>query len=93
MRIKWDRVGRMAILAVLCAIVYLYLSAGYSLLSSWRESKRDGAQVQTLERQHRVLERQRAVLASPGTLQTEARRLGMVRPGEQTYVVSGLPAN
>jgi cell division protein FtsB len=83
----------MAILAVLCAIVYLYLSAGYSLLSSWRESKHDDAQVQTLERQHVALERQRAALTSPGTLQTEARRLGMVRPGEQTYVVSGLPAN
>jgi cell division protein FtsB len=80
-------------LCVLCAILYLYVSAGLSLLSSWRESKRDTAQVVALERQNRLLERQRATLASPATLQTEARRLGMIRPGEQAYVVSGLPPN
>ncbi len=92
-RIKWDRVGRLAMLGVLCAIFYLYINAGVSLWSSWRESKHDSAQVLALERQNRALRRQRAALASPGTLQTEARRLGMVKPGEQTYVVSGLPSN
>ena len=34
-----------------------------------------------------------AALASPGTVQAEARRLGMVRRDEQAYIVSGLPAN
>ena len=83
----------MAMLAVLCAILYLYANAGLSLWSSWRESKRDHAQVVALERQNRALERQRAALSGPGTLQAEARRLGMIKPGEQTYVVSGLPSN
>jgi cell division protein FtsB len=92
-RIRWDRVGRIAMLAVLCAILYLYVSAGVSLLSSWRESKRDNAQVVALARQNRALQRQRTVLTGPGTMQAEARRLGMVKPGEQTYVVSGLPSN
>lgn len=80
-------------LGVLCAIVYLYVSAGLSLLSTWRESGRDAAQVVALERQHRLLESQHSALTSPGTLQTEARRLGMSRPGEQVYVISGLPPN
>jgi uncharacterized membrane protein len=91
--IRWDRLGRMAMLCVLAAIAYLYLSAALSLLSTWRESKRDSAQVVALERQNHVLLREHAELVSHGTLQTEARKLGMIRPGERAYVVSGLPRN
>jgi cell division protein FtsB len=80
-------------LCVLAAIAYLYLSAALSLLSTWSESKRDSAQVVALERQHSTLVRQHAALVSQGTLQTEARKLGMIRPGEQAYIVSGLPGN
>jgi cell division protein FtsB len=80
-------------LGVAVAIAYLYLHAGVTLFSTWRESKRDSAQVHALETQNRQLEQQHATLASPGTVKEEARRLGMVRSGEQTYVVSGLPAN
>jgi cell division protein FtsB len=80
-------------LCVMVALVYLYLSAGIRLLSSWGEAKRDSAQVRVLERQSRTLRQQHATLASPTTVQEEARRLGMIRPGEQAYIVSGLPAN
>jgi cell division protein FtsB len=80
-------------LCVMVALVYLYLSAGIRMLSSWGESKRDSAQVRVLEGQNRALRQQHATLASPTTVQEEARRLGMIRPGEQGYVVSGLPAN
>jgi cell division protein FtsB len=92
-RVRWDRLGRIAMLCVLGALLYLYASAGISLLSTWKEAGRDSAQVAALEREHVVLEAQHAALMSPGTLVEEARRLGMVRPGEQAYVISGLPAN
>lgn len=92
-RVRWDRVGRTAILCVLVAIAYLYLSAGIRLLSAWGESKHDAAQVVALERQNRLLERQHQALGAPGAVQAQARRLGMTRPGEQAYVVRGLPAN
>ncbi|MGC2375534.1 MAG: hypothetical protein WA484_16840 [Solirubrobacteraceae bacterium] len=85
--------GRIAMLGVTVAIVYLYLSAGVRLFSAWDESKRDSAQARGLERQYRVLAQQHATLASPGTVQAEARRLGMIRRGEQAFMVSGLPAN
>jgi cell division protein FtsB len=91
--VRWDRVGRIAMLCVMVAIVYLYLSAGLRLFSAWGESKRDSAQAYVLERQNRALRQQHATLASSGTVQTEARRLGMIHPGEQAYVVNGLPAN
>lgn len=80
-------------LGVMVVIVYLYISAGVHFYSTWRESKHDSAQVLALERQNRLLRRQRTALASPGTLQAQARRLDMVRQGEQAYVVSGLPSN
>jgi cell division protein FtsB len=80
-------------LCVLGALLYLYLSAGISLLSTWKEAKGDSAQVAALERQHRALEAQHAALRSPGTVVREARRLDMMRPGEQTYVITGLPPN
>jgi cell division protein FtsB len=80
-------------LGVMVAIVVLYLSAGFRLLSSWRESKRDAAQVRLLEHQNQALSQQHATLVSPGAVQLQARRLGMIRRGEQAYVVSGLPAN
>lgn len=92
-RVRWDRLGRLAMLCVMVAIAYLYLNAGVRLFSAWRQSKRDTSQVLALERQNRLLQQQHTALSSQGTLQTEARRLGMIRPGEQPYVVSGLPPN
>ena len=80
-------------LCVLVAIAYLYLNGALSLLSAWKESKRDGAQVVALEREGRILMRQHAALVTPGAVQAQARKLGMIRPGEQAYVVSGLPDN
>lgn len=80
-------------LCVMVAIAYLYLSAGLRLFSAWGESKRDSAQARVLERQNRTLQQQHATLISAGTVQAEARRLGMIHPGEQAYIVSGLPPN
>jgi cell division protein FtsB len=80
-------------LGVTVAIVYLYVSAGIRLLSAWGQAKRDSAQANELERQNRVLQQKHAALSSPGTVQAEARRLGMIHAGEQAYIVSGLPSN
>ncbi len=92
-RVRWDRVGRIAMLGVMLAIVYLYLSAGVRLFSAWGESKRNDAQASVLERQHKTLQQQHALFSSPGTIQTQARRLDMIRPGEQAYIMSGLPGD
>jgi len=83
----------MAMLCVLVALVYLYASAGVHMLSTWRQSRRDNAAVATLEREHHALVRQREALTAPGTLETEARQLGMMKSGEQPYVINGLPDN
>ncbi len=92
-RVRWDRLSRLALVCVLGALLYLYASAGLSLLSTWKEARGDAAQVAALQGHHAALEAQRTALESPQTLVRDARRLGMVRPGEQTYVITGLPSN
>lgn len=80
-------------LGVMVALLYLYLSAGISAFSTWHEARRNSAQVATLEAQHRRLEAQHKALTGPSMVVAEARRLGMKKPGEQVYVVQGLPSD
>jgi cell division protein FtsB len=91
--VRWDRVGRVAMLCVLVALTYLYLSAGIHMLSTWRQSHRDGAAVAALEREHVLLKSQQETLSKPSSLEEEARQLGMMKRGEQPYAISGLPKN
>jgi cell division protein FtsB len=46
-----------------------------------------------MQREHDTLVRQRETLGSQGTVEAEARQLGMMKAGEQPYVVTGLPNN
>jgi cell division protein FtsB len=80
-------------LCLLLALAYLYLSAGIRIYSTWRQARADSAQLVTLEREHALLARQHESLARRGTVEEEARRLGMMQPGEQSYVITGLPGN
>ncbi len=92
-RVRWDRLARVAMLFVVGALLYLYVSAGVSFFSTWREAKHDSAQVSSLERQNRTLEAEHRQLGTRTTLWREARTLGMAKPGEITYIVQGLPNN
>jgi hypothetical protein len=83
----------MAMLCVLVALVYLYASAGLHMLSTWRQSRHDSATVASMQREHTQLIRQRQALTAPGTLEAQARQLGMMKQGEQPYVITGLPEN
>jgi len=89
--VPWERLARAALLCVLLALLYLYLSAGVHLFSTWRQESRDDATVHTLQRERTRLAQRRADLLRPETVELQARRLGMIKPGEQAYVVSGLP--
>jgi cell division protein FtsB len=92
-RVRWDRLGKLAMLGVLAGLLYLYASASFSLLSTWKEASGERGQLAALERQHASLEAMHASLASPATIMAEARRLGMIHPGERAYVITGLPSN
>jgi cell division protein FtsB len=91
LRVRWDRVGRVALLVLLLGVALAYVGPARSLLSTWRESGAKQAQVRALERDHDALVRRAQDLRDSRTVESEARRLGMVRPGERPYVVRGLP--
>ena len=91
MRINWDRVGRVALLLSLVVVAGLYIEPLTSWVSAWQDSGRERAAVQRLERENRTLLARRHALDDPRVLAAEARRLGMVLPGEVPYVVTGLP--
>jgi hypothetical protein len=91
--VRWDRLARTALLCVLGALFYLYVSAGVHMFSTWRQSGRAHAAVAALEREHRLLAVQHEALVGTSALEAEARQLGMMHSGEQSYVITGLPAN
>lgn len=90
-RVRWDRIGRMALLFVGLLLIYLYINPLRTYLSTWQEAKTKRSEVSRLQREHDQLVRRQRVLRSPGSIETEARRLGMVKPDERAYIVRGLP--
>jgi cell division protein FtsB len=90
-RVRWDRLGRIALLVVLIVVAGLYVRQGLSLLSTHSQATHQLAIVQRLQRENAKLVRQRNALNDPATIERDARALGMVRPGEHPYVVTGLP--
>ncbi len=90
-RVRWDRVGRFAMLFVLTVLLYLYVSAGIRMLSTWKQARSDRGAVSALQAEHGALVRERESLGRQGTIEGDARRLGMMKKGEQQYIVTGLP--
>jgi cell division protein FtsB len=90
-RIRWDRLGRIALLFVAALVLYLYIGPTRSFVTTYKESKQRKGEVAALKRENQRLVARRNQLRRPQTLETEARGLGMVRGGEKAYVVRGLP--
>jgi cell division protein FtsB len=89
-RIRWDRVGRWALIGVLAFVVYLYIGPAAKWVSTYREAGRKRADVAQLRAENRELRERRRALRDPAALEREARRLGMVKAGEKSYVIEGL---
>jgi cell division protein FtsB len=88
--IRWDRVGRVALLLVLFGVLMLYVRPGIAYISAWQQARAKRAEIGQLERENTRLRGRRDALRNPQVVEAEARRLGMVRPGERPYVVDGL---
>jgi cell division protein FtsB len=86
-RIRWDRVGRWALLAVFALVVYLYVGPARTWWSTYAEAKRKRGEVAELQDRHRELLAHKRRLQQKDALETEARKLGMVKAGEKLYVV------
>ncbi len=89
-RIRWDRVGRIALVLVLFGVMVSYLNPLVNLLQAWQGSKSSDQELVRLKQEKVDLTNQLRDASSPASLEREARRLGMVKPGEHAYVVKGL---
>jgi hypothetical protein len=86
-RIRWDRVGRWALICVFGFVLYLYIGPARTWVTTYAEAKRKRGDVAALRVQNAQLRVRKRELERPGALEFEARKLGMVRAGEKLYVV------
>ena len=89
-RVRWDRIGRIALVLVLFGVMVSYLNPVVNLFDAWRGSKAGEQQLVELKSENADLRRQVDQAGDPLTLEREARKLGMVKPGERAYVIHGL---
>ena len=89
LRVRWERVGRFGLLFVLAIVVGLYVEHTLSYFSTRSQSNQQKAIVNQLTHQNRGLAEQLKSLNDPATIVRDARALGMVRPGERSYAMTG----
>ena len=75
--------------SVLAAIALAYVQPLRAYLKARNEVDRAEAAVAALERTNRSLERRAALAGTDEFVVREARRLGLVRPGERLFIVQG----
>ena len=92
-RVRWDRIGRVGLLVVLCVVAGLYVQQALAFLAVRSQADSQKAIVQQLSHANTALRAQRRSLNEPSTIVSDARALGMVRVGEHPYEVTGLPSH
>jgi cell division protein FtsB len=92
LRVRWERVGRVGLLVVLTVVVGLYVEHTLSYFATRSQADQQQAIVHRLSHQNAQLARQVKSLNDPSTIVSQARALGMVRPDERPYVITGTPA-
>ncbi len=92
-RIRWDRIGRTALLIVLVVVAGLYVQHAVEYFTTRSTAEAQQAIVHQLARQNVALRAQAHSLQEPQTIERYARSLGMVKAGERPYVILGLPSS
>ena len=86
-RIRWDRLGRWALIGVFALVLYLYIGPAVSWVKTYREAGRQRSAVAELRAENAKLRERKRTLTEKGALEREARKLGMVKAGEKSYIV------
>lgn len=89
--VRWDRVGRIALLVTLGVILLLYISPAKHWIEQSSTAKAQDAELRELTEENRALRERAKQLRDPAALEEQARRLGMVRAGERSFVIENPP--
>jgi len=88
--VRWDRITRWALLALVAVLLLLYVNPVRSYFATTARAGEEKAKVSQLQAEHARLVQRRKALQTPGAVEVEARKQGYVKPGEKAFVVSGL---
>jgi cell division protein FtsB len=89
-RIRWDRLGRVVLVIVLFAVLASYINPAVNFIDAWRDSRAEYSQLRDLRSENAKLRERLTALDGEGAAERAARKLGMVLPGEGSYVIKGL---
>ena len=88
-RIKWDRVGRIALTVVLFAVLYSYLNPAIDFVKTYTGTTAAKTKLHELQHENRRLHNRIQSSEDPLVVQREARVQGMIAEGETPTVVRG----
>jgi cell division protein FtsB len=88
-RIKWDRVGRIALTVVLFAVLYSYLNPAIDFVKTYTGTTTAKAKLHELQHENRRLHNRIQSADDPLVVNQAARAQGMVAEGETPVVIRG----
>lgn len=86
-RVQWDKLGRVALVLVLFVVLASYVNPALDLVDAWRDANAEQRSLAELRAENERLRQRAAGLDGPDAAERGARRLGMVAPGERSYVI------
>jgi hypothetical protein len=89
-RIRWDRVGRIALTVVLAAVLYSYLNPAIDFIRTYTATTAAKAELHQLQHENRRLHNQVQSSDDPIVIDRKGRSQGMVTEGETPIVVRGI---
>ena len=89
-RIKWDRVGRVALTLVLAAVLYSYLNPAIDFVKTYTGTTAAKAEFHDLLRENKHLHKRIQSSSDPAVIEQGAREQGLVAEGERPIRLSGL---
>jgi cell division protein FtsB len=89
-RVKWDRIGRIALVVVLAAVLYSYLNPAIDFVKTYTATTAAKAELHELQHENTRLHKAVQSASDPTVVDRKARAQGMVAEGETPIVVRGL---
>jgi len=86
------RPTRLLAIGGLVLVGFFYWKPAHAYLHTKHEVQVRRAEVRALQAEQARLQRRITEIASGSQLVREARRLGLVKPGERLFIVKGIPA-
>lgn len=89
-RVRWDRVGRIALTLVLAMVLYSYLNPAIDFVKTYTATTAAKAEFHEMLRENKRLHNRIQTADDPTVIARRARAQGMVAEGETPIVVHGL---